>query len=146
MFLGRYEHTMDDKGRVSIPARYRALLAEEGAYITLGLDKNLVVMSTSAFERVYQKVNQLSFTDQSTRQFQRLFMASADRVEFDKAGRILIPAFLRESTGLQGTVMVVGMGGYFEIWAPADWQKQQAILLDPEANAQRYSAMDISVS
>jgi MraZ protein len=145
MFLGQYEHTIDDKGRTTIPVRYRALL-EEGAFVTQGFEQNLLVLPTSVFEKIYDRVDKMSLTDPSARQLKRLMLSKADRVEFDRAGRILIPQFLREAACLTNEVIVVGMGSFFELWAPDRWQRQNDLLQDPELTAQSFSALDLSVS
>ncbi|HSV86537.1 MAG TPA: division/cell wall cluster transcriptional repressor MraZ [Levilinea sp.] len=145
MFFGQYEHTVDEKGRLTIPSRYRDLLLD-GAYITQGFDQNLMVLTAAAFERVYARVNRMSLTDPIARQLKRLIFSYADRVEVDRAGRILIPQFLRTSAQLDGAAIMVGVGDYFEIWSPDRWQEQNSILQDGEANAQRYAALDLSVA
>lgn len=144
MFLGQYEHTVDAKGRMTIPARFRELL-EEGAYITQGFDQNLVVLTASAFERIYEHVNQMSLTDPSARQLKRLIFSHADRVEVDRVGRILIPQFLRQAARIDGAAVVVGVGDYFEIWAPESWQQQNEALQDTDANTQRFAALNLPV-
>ncbi len=145
MFLGQYRHTIDKKGRLIVPARFRELIAE-GAYITRGFDRNLMVLTESAFELVYQRVNRMSMTDEAARQLKRLIFAMADRVELDKAGRIRIPQFLLEIARLDGEAMVVGVGDYFEIWTPEHWGDQADLLKDADANAQRFAALDLSPS
>ena len=142
MFLGQYEHIIDEKGRMTIPARFRELLAD-GAFITQGFDQNLIVMTTSSFNRIYERVTQMSLTDPNARQLRRLMFSSADRVDFDKAGRILIPQFLRQANCLENGAMVVGVGNYFEIWSPDLWKKQNNLLQDAEANNQRYATLDL---
>jgi MraZ protein len=144
MFLGHYEHSIDEKGRLIIPARFRELLAE-GAYVTRGFDRNLIVLTTSAFDRLYERVNQLSLTDQNARLLKRLIFSDADRVEFDKAGRILIPQFLRQAADLVGPVVIAGVGGHFEIWAQQKWAEQNEELNNIEATTQRFAALDLSV-
>jgi MraZ protein len=143
MFLGQYQHSLDNKGRLTIPVRYRELLAE-GAYITQGFDRNLMVLTTSAFQGIAQRVNRMSVTDPEARSLRRLIYSHGEQVEVDKAGRILIPQFLREAAGLDGEAILVGTGDYFEIWSPAYWEEQSVRLQDAEANAQRFSAFDIS--
>jgi MraZ protein len=143
MFLGRYEHNIDEKGRLTIPARFRELL-ENGAYVTQGFDRNLMVLTAPAFERISQRVNQLSMTDPVARQLKRLIFAGAERCEFDRAGRMLLPQFLRESVHLNGAAIVVGAGDYIEIWSPEQWAEQNELLQDAEANAQRFAALDLS--
>lgn len=142
MFLGQYEHTVDTKGRMTIPVRFRELLAE-GAYITQGFDLNLVVLTVSAFERISEYVNQMSLTDPSARQLKRLIFAHADRVEVDRVGRILIPQFLRQAARIDGAAVVVGAGDYFEIWSPESWQQQSEALQDTDANTQRFAALNL---
>jgi MraZ protein len=144
MFLGQFEHTVDEKGRMTIPARFRELL-EGGAYVTQGFDSNLIVLPTAAFQQIYQRVNQLSMTDPTTRQLKRLIFSSAPRLEFDKAGRILLPQFLRETAGLDGSAVVVGVGDYFEIWSVQHWADQNNNLRDADANSQRFAALDLSL-
>jgi MraZ protein len=144
MFLGQYEHTIDEKGRMTIPARFRGLLAE-GAYITQGFDENLIVLTAPIFDRVYQRINQLSMTDPDARLLKRLLFANAVQVDVDKAGRILIPQFLRMSTLLESGAYVVGVGDYFEIWAPTTWITQSNLMQNPGANAQRFAALDLTI-
>jgi MraZ protein len=142
MFLGQHEHTIDEKGRLIIPARYREPL-EAGAFITRGFDNNLIVLTASHFEQIYQRVNQMSMTDPSARSLRRLMFANADRVQFDKTGRILIPQFLRDAAGLNSSVVVVGVGDFFEIWSAEQWAKQSEQLRDAETNAQRFAALNL---
>jgi len=144
MFLGQFEHTIDEKGRMTIPARFRELL-EGGAYVTQGFDSNLIVLPTDAFQQIYQRVNQLSMTDPTTRQLKRLIFSYATRLEFDKAGRILLPQFLRETASLDGAAVVVGVGDYFEIWSVQHWADQNDNLRDADANSQRFAALDLSL-
>ncbi len=142
MFLGQYQHSLDNKGRLTIPVRYRDYLAD-GAYITQGFDRNLMVLTTSAFQVVSQRVNQISMTDPGARSLRRLIFSHGEQVEVDKAGRILIPQFLRESAGLVSDVIIVGAGDFFEIWSPENWNDQSTQLQDTNANAQRFMAFDI---
>ncbi len=142
MFLGRYEHTIDDKGRLTIPARYRELL-EDGAYVTQGFDHNLIVHPVASFEEMSARVNRLAFTDPVARQLKRYIFSAAERCDIDKAGRILLPQFLRELAQVDGAVILVGAGDYFEIWSPAIWAQQSHALQDTDAAAQRFSAITL---
>jgi MraZ protein len=144
MFLGQYEHTIDEKGRLTVPSRFRELL-QDGAYITQGFDQNLVVLTAATFDHISSRVNRMSITDPTARQLKRLIFSHADRLEVDRAGRILIPQFLRASAHLDGAAIMVGVGDYFEIWSPERWQEQNTLLQDGEANAQRFAALDLSV-
>jgi MraZ protein len=143
MFLGQYEHTIDDKGRMIIPARFRDLIAD-GAFITQGFEHNLMVLTASSFQQISDRINRMSMTDPTARQLRRLLYSHADRLEVDRAGRILIPAFLREAAELTSNAFVVGVGDHFEIWSPEWWGKQDVLLQDSDANAQRFAALDLS--
>jgi MraZ protein len=144
MFLGQYQHTIDNKGRLTIPARYRELLDTEGAYITRGFDHNLMVLPVPYFNRMSHEANQLSVTDPRARLLKRLLYGNAGMVEIDRAGRILIPQFLREVVGLDGEAIVVGVGDYFEVWSPEMWSGQTLQLQEAETDAQRFMDLDLS--
>ena len=144
MFLGQFQHNLDDKGRLMIPARYRELLAA-GAYITQGFDRCLMVMTDLHFRQVYDRINSMNPTDTSTRLLRRLILSNAYAVEVDKVGRILVPHNLREFLGIaNGELIVAGQGDYFEVWTPAEWQLQMDNLQDVEANEQRFATLDLS--
>lgn len=144
MFLGQFQHNLDDKGRLMIPARYRDLLAA-GAYITQGFDKCLMVMTDAYFKEVYERINGMNMADASARMLRRLILSNAYPVEVDKVGRILVPQNLREFLGItSGELAVAGQGEYFEVWTPADWKTQMDKLQDVEANEQRFSTLDLS--
>jgi MraZ protein len=144
MFLGRYEHNIDEKGRLTIPVRYRELL-ENGAYVTQGFDRNLMVLDAPSFEKMYEHVNQMSMTDPTARQLKRFIFSSAERVDIDRAGRMLLPQFLREAARLNATAMIIGVGDYFEIWSPQNWAQQNDLLQDADANMQRFAALNLPI-
>ena len=144
MFLSQFQHNLDDKGRLMIPARYRDLLAA-GAFITQGFDKCLMVMTDTYFKEVYERINNMNMADASARMLRRLILSNAYPVEVDKVGRILVPQNLREFLGVSsGELTVAGQGDYFEVWTPADWKSQMDNLQDVEANQQRFATLDLS--
>jgi MraZ protein len=143
MFLGQYRHSFDTKGRLTIPARFREQLTN-GAFVTQGFELNLMVLTARAFETITQRVNQTSLTDPTARDLKRLLFSTADRVSPDNNGRILIPQFLREIAGLDSEAVLVGVGDYFEIWSPEQWDEKMALLKDTDANAQRFVGLDLS--
>ncbi|MBV6400946.1 MAG: Transcriptional regulator MraZ [Anaerolineales bacterium] len=146
MFLSQFQHNLDDKGRLMIPARYRDLLAA-GAFITQGFDKCLMVMTDAYFKEVYERINNMNMADASARMLRRLILSNAYAVEVDKVGRILVPQNLREFLGVSsGELTVAGQGDYFEVWTPADWKSQMDNLQDVEANQQRFATLDLSKS
>lgn len=143
MFLGQYQHNLDEKGRLTIPARFRELLVG-GAFITQGFDHCLMVMTTTYFEEVYRRINDMNLADLTARMLRRLMLANAYPVEIDKVGRILVPGNLRQAISLEGEAIVAGLGDYFEVWTPAQWNEQIAQLQDTDANNQRFAALDLS--
>jgi MraZ protein len=144
MFLGQFQHNLDDKGRLMVPARYRDLLAA-GAFITQGFDKCLMVMTDAYFGQVYERINSMNLADPTARMLRRLILSNAYPVEVDKVGRILVPQNLREFLGItSGELTVAGQGDYFEVWTPAEWKSQMDNLHDVEANEQRFSTLDLS--
>jgi MraZ protein len=147
MFLGEYRHSIDNKDRLTVPARYRELM-DEGAYILRGFDRNLMVLTTKAFEAISHRIDQMSLTDPLARSLRRLIIGSASRVEIDKAGRILIPDFLCQKAGItcDHDAVLVGQGNYFEIWASEEWALQQKTLDEAEANTERFKVLDLSTS
>jgi MraZ protein len=143
MFLGHFQHNLDDKGRLMIPARFRDLLAG-GAFITQGFDKCLMVMTEAYFQQVYERIEAMNLADPTARLLRRLILSNAYPVEVDKVGRILVPQNLRAFLQIEAEAIVAGQGEYFEVWKPAEWNEQMAQLQDAEANNQRFSTLDLS--
>ena len=144
MFLGQYRHNLDEKGRLTIPAKFRDAFAE-GAYLTQGFDRNLRLLTESDFNRMAEKINHLSMTDPAIRQLRRLIFANASEVQLDRLGRTLVPQFLREFAGLESEAVIVGVGEAVEIWSPETWAAQESDLQDAEANAARFAELDLSI-
>ena len=143
MFFGQFKHSVDEKGRITIPAQYRELL-DTGAYITRGFDENLIVMRAEEFDSLYHKVRDLSITNQKARDLARLIFANAAMLELDKSGRILIPQFLRDAVNIDGVIKLVGIGPYFEIWSPENWEKKQVVFDDGEERARQFESLNIT--
>lgn len=142
MFLGQYQHNLDTKGRVIIPSRFRELLEGE-AYLTQGFEHNLRLLPGEAFQAIYQQVTSMNSTDPAARKLRRLIFSSAQKVELDGNGRILIPQYLREVANLDDGVIIVGVGEAIEIWSPQAWEAENASLQDAEANTQRFATLDV---
>lgn len=145
MFLGQFQHSLDEKGRLMIPARYRELLAA-GAFITQGFDKCLMVMTDVYFQQVYDRINAMNLADPTARLLRRLILSNAYPVEVDKVGRILVPQNLRQGITLESDAIVAGQGEYFEVWTPVAWNEQMNQLQDIETNNQRFATLDLSKS
>jgi MraZ protein len=142
MFFGQYEHTIDEKGRLTIPARYRELVGYS-AYITKGFEQNLMVLPPSAFQLVSDNINHISITDPAGRDLKHKFYSNGFQIDVDKAGRILIPSILREMVGIKSEAMVVGNGTHFEIWARELWLKKNADLQNSEADIEKFAQFNI---
>ena len=143
MFLGQYQHNLDDKGRLMIPAAFRPTL-EGGAFITQGFDHCLMVMTEAHFQQVYARINAMNMADPNARALRRLIFSNAYGVEVDKVGRILVPQILRQYAGLDGEAIVAGQGEYFEVWMPAEWNTKMEEIQDTEANSQRFATLNLS--
>jgi MraZ protein len=125
MFLGRFLHTLDTKGRLAIPARFREELAA-GAVLTRGIDRCLTLYPLSAWSPLAEKVSALPISDPDARTFRRLVFAAASNVELDSQGRILLPVELRDYAGIDRDAAVVGVNTWLEIWSPERWNAASA--------------------
>ena len=143
MFFGQYEHNIDEKGRITIPAQYRDMLYS-GAYITRGFDNNLIIYRTEDFDSLYHKIKGLSITKPKARKLARQIFANAALLELDKSGRILIPQFLRDAAKLKKAITIVGIGPYFEIWSAENWSTQTAEFENDEERANYYEDLEIT--
>jgi MraZ protein len=133
MFLGEYTHTLDSKGRLTLPAKFRETLAQ-GVVVTRGLDKCLFVFTYDDW-KVFTEIlsEKLPFTQKSARDFSRFFFSGAVDIIPDRQGRVLIPPFLREYAGLDSDVVIIGANSRLELWDPSRWRDA---LLDVESNAE----------
>jgi MraZ protein len=141
MFLNQYRHSFDDKGRLTIPAKFRTL--PEGAFIIQGLDRNLMVLPPDVFKVVYDRLMAMSLTDPSARLLRRIILGNALQFTLDGAGRVLVSQNLRTYASLESEVVFVGQGDYFEIWSPSLWQEQETLVNDAETNTQRFATLDL---
>jgi MraZ protein len=123
MFRGRYEHTIDGKGRLSIPSRFREILAEKYSDILIvtNFDRCLVGYPREEWEALERKVSQLSQVKREVKAFQRYFISGAAECPLDGQGRILIPPSLRDEAHLERDVVVVGVLNKIEIWSKEGW-------------------------
>ncbi len=131
MFLGQYAYTIDSKGRVTIPARFREEL-EETVVVTRGLDRCLAIYPLDVWENIAQKVTALPITDPRGRTLRRIFFADAAQVEPDRQGRVLLPERLRSYAGLAPTeeAVIVGLDRFMEVWNPERWERENISQLE----------------
>lgn len=122
MLLGEFQHNLDTKGRMAMPAKFRNKLTV-GAIITRGLDHCLFVFSSGEWEILAQKLIALPLAQANSRAFVRLMLAGATDVNLDKQGRILIPDYLRGYAGLKKQITVAGLYNRIEIWDSESWKQ-----------------------
>ena len=120
MLLGEYNHNLDTKGRMAIPAKFRDKLSA-GAIITRGIDNCLFIFGTSEWDKLAQKLIALPLAQADARAFVRLMLSGASDVEIDSQGRILIPDSLRKYAGLKKAVVVAGLYNRIEVWDETNW-------------------------
>lgn len=120
MFMGEYNHTVDPKGRLIVPSKFREQLGNEFV-VTKGLDGCLFVYPNSEWQSIEEKFRNISMTSKDARKFSRFFFAGAASCELDKQGRILLPSVLREYADLQKDVVLVGVLSRIEIWSKDRW-------------------------
>ena len=124
LFLGEFEHSIDDKSRLAVPARFRAAL-EDGLVITRGLDRCLVIYDSESWRLMAERVRTLNPWQADARRMQRHFFSGAVPAQPDKLGRIVIPQFLRAYAQLENDVVVVGLADRIEVWARAAWDRER---------------------
>ena len=126
MFYGEHEHSIDRKGRLIIPSKFREVFKEhyvERFFVTRGLDTCLFVFTEDEWKKQESKFKSLSFTNSQARQFNRLYFSGACEVPFDPQGRILIPPYLKEFAKIKRDVIIVGVSDRIEIWSKEYWEE-----------------------
>lgn len=141
MFLGEYTHTIDEKGRLTIPAKFRNTLAS-GLVLTRGLDTCLVVYPNSGWQDLAERVAKLPMSDKRVRAYRRRVFSGAVDLTPDRQGRILVPPYLREFAQLGNEVVVAGSFDYIEIWGVGLW-KEQRELIEAEESGEMWEGLDI---
>jgi len=122
MFIGEYQHNLDQKNRMAIPAKFRLVL-NKGAVVTKGLDNCLFLLPKTEWQKLADKLAALPIAKANARAVARLMLAGAMDVEIDKQGRMLIPDYLKEFAGLKKTVIVAGLYDRLEIWDETKWNQ-----------------------
>ncbi len=120
MLIGEFEHSLDSKGRLIMPAKLRETIGEKFV-VTKGLDGCLFAFSITEWQKFEEKLKSLPLSNRNSREFTRFFLSGATECEIDKQGRFLIPNNLRESANLQKEVVIIGVGTRIEIWDKGKW-------------------------
>ena len=141
MFLGRFAHTLDAKGRLAVPARFREGLAD-GLVLTRGIDRCLSVYPMAAWMPLAERVSALPFSDPDARNLRRMVFAEAVDLGLDGQGRILVPPELRRYAEIERDAVVIGVNEAIELWSPARWDAVYTLMdEDGAAIARRLATM-----
>ena len=139
---GEFRHALDDRGRVAVPVRFRARLAQ-GATLARWLDGCLAIFPRPAWDALAERAASLPVTDAGARTFQRFLFGTAFEVELDRQGRLVIPAVLREFAEMEEETVVVGSRDHLELWSPARWSSYSAQMDAPEVLAGHLQGLGI---
>jgi MraZ protein len=120
MFIGEYSHSLDDKNRLALPAKFRASL-KSGAVVTRGLDNCLFVFTKTDWQKMVDKISELPIGKSDARGFSRIMLAGAMDVKLDSLGRVLLPDYLKKYAGLNKKIVVAGLYSRLEIWDENKW-------------------------
>lgn len=129
MFMGEYQHSMDDKGRLIMPAKFRESLGDK-FIITRGLDNCLFVYTHEEWRILEEKLKSLPMTQKNARAFVRFFFSGATEAELDKSGRVSLPQNLREYATLEKEVIIIGVSNRLELWSKDNWNSYMAMTAD----------------
>ena len=126
MFYGEYEHTIDKKGRIIIPSKFRDFLKEydiKKIFVTRGLDKCLFLFTEDEWKTQETKFKSISFTKSESRKFNRLYFSGAAQVECDAQGRVLIPKYLKDFAEIKRDIIFIGVSNRMEVWSKEAWNE-----------------------
>lgn len=121
MFIGEYRHSIDEKGRLAVPVKFRSKLLK-GAVVTRGLDNCLFLYTGEEWKKLAERLAKLPISRANTRAFARLMLAGAMDVSLDKQGRIILPDYLRKYAGIEKNVVITGLYNRLEIWDEKKWE------------------------
>jgi MraZ protein len=143
MFLGEFSHALDDKGRLTIPAKFRDGLAG-GLVITRGIDHCLAVYPRQVWDHLAERISKLPISQRNARNFSRLMFSGAADFVPDRQGRVLIPQPLRDYAGLDGDAVIIGLHDRLEIWNPENWTALRTeVEENPESIAEQLQELGI---
>jgi MraZ protein len=143
MLLGEFEHTIDDKGRITVPAKFRARLAA-GLVVTKGIDPCLWLYPTDVWNDLAPEIKGLPMTDPTAREFRRQVFGGASNAVPDKQGRVNLPTYLRNYANIDKQAMIIGLYDHCEIWNPVRWRERQEYSdSNPEGRAEHFANLGI---
>ena len=142
MFTGEYRHSVDEKGRMAVPSKFRAQL-EGGAFVSRWIDACLAIFPRAEWDALATKTGALPITDAGARTFSRFLFASAFEVDLDRQGRMVIPPSLRAWADLGNEAVIVGNLNHAEMWSPARWEDYRRDMESADALAQHLTGLGI---
>jgi MraZ protein len=142
MFSGQFSSPLTTKNQLTPPQGFGDLLTQ-GAMITRGFDRNLMVLTSQAFQKLSSHVMSMNLTDPNARMLMRMLLGNANEISIDKAGQLIIPDKLCRMANLQSPTVMVGMGDFFEIWSAEAWSEQELKLSDSESDPNRFSSLNL---
>jgi MraZ protein len=143
MLLGEFEHTIDDKGRITVPAKFRGRLAA-GLVVTKGIDSCLWLYPTDVWAELAEEIKDLPLTNSKAREFRRQVFGSAYDSVPDKQGRVIGPSTLRQYANIDKQAVVIGLYDHCEIWGPEQWRERQQKSDDnPDGRAEQFASLGI---
>ncbi len=143
MFIGQHQSLCSEKNSLEIPEVYRGFFGGK-VVVTQGFEKNILILPVETFEKLSKLLMALNITDPLVRGLQRLLLGSASYSQIDRDGSIDLPAALKQFAGLTSKAILVGQGGYFEVWSQDGWKKQEKDLQDAQENSSRFSSLNLA--
>ena len=128
LFLGEYDHALDDRGRVTLPRKIRQELEEREVVLSRGFDRCIFGFDRASWEKEAGKQLEAPVTELKAREVRRYMFSGAQKAEIDKLGRILLPAQLKEYASINRDVVIIGAGDHFELWDKQTWEAYTAKL------------------
>ncbi|MDK1028213.1 MAG: hypothetical protein QGM50_00785 [Anaerolineae bacterium] len=144
MLLGQHNLFIDEQANIKLSESIRGFYSE-GAYITQGFDRNLLLLTEQAFLVIVNKLKTLNIADPLARLLLRLIMGSASEIKFDASGRIKIPQRLQDIADIHSDIVIVGQGDYCEIWSQENWINQESILHNQQDNSDRFASLNLNM-
>ncbi|MCB0238022.1 MAG: division/cell wall cluster transcriptional repressor MraZ [Anaerolineae bacterium] len=142
MFFGRYEHSLDSKGRLTLPSEYAGDLAA-GVVLTRGMENCVYLFPKAEFERISGRLSTLSMTDSRVRKLKRWLFSNAQMTEPDRQRRVIVPQRLREIARITDKVLIAGMDSYIELWQPEAWDEHDLLLEQEAADEDFFASLAI---
>lgn len=143
MLLGEFEHSIDDKGRITIPAKFRGRLAV-GVVVTKAIDPCLWLYPIDTWDELSAEIRGLPLTNPGAREFRRQVFGGASDSVPDRQGRVILPPYLREYANIDKQAVIIGLHDHCEIWNPERWRKRQQLSdADPEGRAEQFANLGI---